>query len=408
MKITDKKIEALRLKWKLIEPQLDERSRRVWAGIEALSYGYGGIMLVHRATGMSRLTIKKGQLESQQENHLVPLHRVRAQGGGRKLKTDDYPDLVDQIEQLVQPHTKGDPMSPLRWTSKSTYRIAAELQARGYEIHHQTVGSILRKQGYSLQLNVKEKEGKQHVDRDAQFKYINDRVTNQIAGGGAAISVDTKKKELVGNYKNGGREYHSKGSSPLVNVHDFPDKELGKAAPYGVYDIKVNEGWVSVGVSSDTARFAVNTIREWWKKMGKRLYKNTPRLLITADGGGSNSSRSRLWKYELQKLANELEMIIDVSHLPPGTSKWNKIEHKMFCFITQNWRGKPLITHQAIVQLIAHTTTRSGLKIKSAIDERVYEKGVKITDAQMEEINIDKDEFHGEWNYSISPNTQHG
>lgn len=408
MKITESDIVRLRNKWLLISPQLDERSRRVWCGVEALSYGYGGVMLVHLATGMSRKTIRKGKLESQADEPSVSLDRIRAKGGGRKLKTHDHPDLVEQIERLIQPHTKGDPMNPLRWTSKSTYRIATELNKLGFEIHPGTVGSILREQGYSLQLNKKEKEGEQHIDRDAQFEFINNRVTSQIASGWAAISVDTKKKELVGNYRNGGREYHIKGNAPKVKVHDFADKELGKVAPYGVYDINVNEGWVSVGTSSDTAAFAVNTIREWWYKMGEKLYRDTPRLLITADGGGSNSSRSRLWKVELQKLAEELGMIIDVSHLPPGTSKWNKIEHKMFCFITQNWRGKPLITRQAIVQLIGNTTTKSGLKIMSALDERKYEKGIKVTDDQMEQINLVRNEFHGEWNYSIYPNTEDG
>jgi hypothetical protein len=335
----------------------------------------------------------------------VPLERVRAAGGGRKQKKEDWPDLVDQIEELVQPFTKGDPMCPLKWTSKSTYKLAEELNERGYPIHPVTVGTILKQQGYSLQLNRKEKEGGQHEDRDDQFKFINDRVTQQIALGGAALSVDTKKKELVGNFRNGGQEYHPKGDAEKVNMHDFPDKTLGKAAPYGVYDIKVNEGWVSVGVSSDTAAFAVNTIREWWYKMGREIYQGTKHLLITADGGGSNSSRSRLWKVELQKLATELGMTIEVCHLPPGTSKWNKIEHKMFCFISQNWRGKPLITVQAIVQLIAHTTTRSGLRIMSALDERTYEKGIKVSDSEMGELNLIRNEFHGDWNYSISPNT---
>ncbi len=379
----------------------------MWAGVEALAIGYGGMSAVHLATGLSRLTIAKGKAESEDKTPRVGLDRLRAKGGGRKSKTEQYPGLVDQIERLVQPHTKGDSMNPLRWTSKSTYRIAAALNEQGYVIDHETVGLILRDRGYSLQLNVKEKEGKQHVDRNAQFEFINERVTTQISSGGAAISVDTKKKELVGNFKNAGRTYAQKGAAPGVNVHDFADEELGKVAPYGIYDIDVNEGWVSVGVSSDTAAFAVNTIREWWYKMGKKFYQNTDRLLITADGGGSNSSRSRLWKLELQKLANELGMVINVSHLPPGTSKWNKIEHKMFCFISQNWRGVPLITVQAIVQLIANTTTTSGLKIMSALDERTYEKGVKVTDEEMKAINLTQCDFHGEWNYSISPNIRH-
>ena len=405
MAITQTEIDKLRRKWELVSPQLDERSRRIWAGVEALSYGYGGVQLLHLATGMSCTTIRKGRQESQRSTPAVALQRVRARGGGRRRKVDESPGLVEQIERLVQPHTKGDPMNPLRWTSKSTHRIARELaEQEGVQIHPGTVGSILKSQGYSLQLNRKEKEGGQHQDRDAQFRHINARVHAQIESGGAAISVDTKKKELVGAFKNGGREYHPKGEAPVVNVHDFVDKQRGKVAPYGVYDMEVNEGWVSVGVSSDTAAFAVNTIREWWYKMGRKRYGKTKRLLITADGGGSNSSRSRLWKIELQKLANELAMTIDVSHLPPGTSKWNRIEHKMFCFISQNWRGKPLITQQAIVQLIANTTTQSGLKIMSALDERAYQTGIKVSDAELATVNIVRDTFHGEWNYSISPN----
>ena len=362
-------------------------------------------MLVHRATGLSRSTVKRGQLENQATTPVVGLERMRAVGGGRKRKDEESPELLEQIESLIQPFIKGDPMNPLRWTSKSTYRIAEELKAKGYKIVPNTVGRILKENGYSLQLNRKEKEASgQHEDRDAQFQFINDRVVSQIESGGAAISVDTKKKELVGEFKNGGREYHLKGEAPRVNAHDFADKKLGKVAPYGVYDINVNQGWVSVGISHDTASFAVNTIREWWKEIGAKFYQGTKRLLITADGGGSNSSRSRLWKVQLQVLADELDMTIEVCHLPPGTSKWNKIEHKMFCFISQNWRGKPLITQQAIVQLIANTTTRSGLKIKSALDERIYGKGIKITDTQLEAVNLIRNDFHGEWNYIIMPN----
>lgn len=405
MKIPETDINALRRKWILLSPQLDERSKRIWAGVEATAYGYGGVMLVHRATGLSRSTVKRGQLENQATTPVVGLERMRAVGGGRKRKDEESPELLEQIESLIQPFIKGDPMNPLRWTSKSTYRIAEELKAKGYKIVPNTVGRILKENGYSLQLNRKEKEASgQHEDRDAQFQFINDRVVSQIESGGAAISVDTKKKELVGEFKNGGREYHLKGEAPRVNAHDFADKKLGKVAPYGVYDINVNQGWVSVGISHDTASFAVNTIREWWKEMGAKLYQGTKRLLITADGGGSNSSRSRLWKVQLQVLADELDMTIEVCHLPPGTSKWNKIEHKMFCFISQNWRGKPLITQQAIVQLIANTTTRSGLKIKSALDERIYEKGIKITDTQLEAVNLIRNDFHGEWNYIIMPN----
>jgi len=397
-------IAKIQKKWNLISPQLDERSRRIWCGIEADAYGYGGVMLLHLATGMSRVTIAKGSREAKEPEGQIELHRIRAKGGGRKLKTEELPGLLEQIDKLIQPFTKGDPMSPLRWTSKSTYHISEELSRQNYQVSPRTVGSILKKQGYSLQLNRKEKEGGQHEDRDAQFRFIHDRVQAQIASGQAAISVDTKKKELVGAYKNAGREYHPKGAAPQVNVHDFADKTLGKVAPYGVYDVEFNEGWVSVGVSADTASFAVNTIREWWDKMGKERYAGSERLLITADGGGSNSSRSRLFKVELQQLANELNMIIDVSHFPPGTSKWNKIEHRMFCFISKNWRGTPLLSQQAIVELIGNTTTKTGLKIQAALDERIYEKGIKITNEEFSRLNMTQNEFHGEWNYTIAPN----
>lgn len=406
MAISEEKIDRVRQKWKLVSIQLDERSRRIWAGVEAFSFGHGGVRLVHLATGMSPDTIRRGRTEARQDVPEVSLSRVRAKGGGRKLKSVEQPDLIEQIENLVQPFTKGDPENPLKWTSKSTYKISVELSNQGIKVGPKTVGHILKKQGYSLQLNRKEKEGKGHEDRDAQFQHINNRVKNQIASGNPAISVDTKKKELVGDFKNGGKEYHAKGAAPKVNTHDFPDKNLGKVAPYGVYDIDVNEGWVSVGISKDTAKFAVNTIREWWYKMGKDRYQTCNRLLITADGGGSNSSRSRLWKLELQQLANELNKTIEVCHFPPGTSKWNKIEHKMFSFISKNWRGKPLITQQAIVQLIAGTTTTSGLQIMSALDEREYETGIKVTDEQMNSIKITSNKFQGNWNYCISPNNK--
>lgn len=397
-------IAKMQKKWNLISSQLDERSRRIWCGVEAEAYGYGGVMLLHLATGMSRSTIAKGRCEARVRENQLDIQRVRAKGGGRNLKIQEWPDLLEQIDNLIQPFTKGDPMSPLRWTSKSTYRISEELGQRNYRVSPATVGSILKKQGYSLQLNRKEKEGGQHEDRDAQFQFINDRVKAQIASDQAAISVDTKKKELVGAFKNAGREYHPKGEPPQVNVHDFADKTLGKVAPYGVYDVEFNEGWVSVGVSADTASFAVNTVREWWYKMGKERYAGTERLLITADGGGSNSSRSRLFKVELQQLANELNMIIDVSHFPPGTSKWNKIEHRMFSFISKNWRGKPLLSQQAVVELIGNTTTKTGLKIQAALDERTYEKGIKVSDEELAQLNMTRNQFHGEWNYSIAPN----
>lgn len=389
-------------KWKILQPLLNERSKRVWAATEADALGYGGISLLSRVTGLRRKTISKGITEIKSEQGQTTT--IRHPGGGRKSKQQIYPDLVEQLEHLVDSHTKGDPMSPLRWTSKSTYKLAAELRSQGYKLKSRTVGRILKEQGYSLQLNRKEKEGTNHPDRDGQFRFINKQVTSFIKLGKAAISVDTKKKENIGNYKNTGVEYHKKGQAPHVKVHDFKDKKLGKVAPYGIYDIGINKGWVSVGISSDTAQFAVNSIRRWWYEMGQDLYSHTSEILITADGGGSNSSSSRLWKIELQNLSNELNKSIQVCHFPPGTSKWNKIEHKMFCFISQNWRGRPLISRQTVVQLISNTTTKSGLIIKAALDENEYKTGIKVSDDELAKVNLDKNEFHGKWNYSIHTN----
>ncbi len=400
MKSIAKVLKELQEKWIIISPLLDERSKRVWAGMEAQRIGWGGLTLLEKATGMTRKTISKGVKEIGIE---IPKNRrLRKSGGGRKSKKEVFPDLVEQLEMLVQPHTKGDPMSPLRWSSKSTYKLAEELQLSGYDVNAKTVGRLLKKQDYSLQLNRKEKEGGNHKDRDAQFKFINDKVNRFILSGKAAISVDTKKKENIGNYKNQGREYHKKGAAPEVKVHDFKDKELGKVAPYGIYDIAINKGWVSVGISSDTAQFAVNSIRSWWYKMGRPLYDHTSEILITADGGGSNSSRSRLWKVELQELANEINKTIHVCHFPPGTSKWNKIEHKMFCFITENWRGVPLISRQTVVQLIANTTTKTGLTIEAVLDKNDYQTGIKISDQELKQVKLIKESFHGEWNYLVT------
>jgi len=395
-------LEALKQKWLVMSTLLDERGKRLWTATEAQQIGWGGVSLLSEATGMMRKTISKGirELSSGVSND----GRVRNEGGGRKSKKELLPDLVDQLELLVQPHTKGDPMRALRWTSKSTYKLSAQLQSMGYEVSAKTVGRLLKEQNYSLQLNRKEKESSNHKDRDAQFKFINDKVTRFLHSGKAAISVDTKKKENIGNYKNSGREYHKKGNAPKVKVHDFKDKKLGKVAPYGIYDIAINKGWVSVGVSSDTAEFAVNSIRNWWYQMGAPLYSHTSEILITADGGGSNSSRSRLWKFWLQKLSDEINKTIHVCHFPPGTSKWNKIEHKMFCFITENWRGKPLISRQVVVQLIAHTTTKSGLTVRAVLDENEYQTGIKVSDQELEKVNLTKESFHGEWNYTISQN----
>ncbi len=402
MKISSKVQKELEQKWAIISPFLDERSKRLWVGMEAQRIGWGGLTVLEKATGMTRKTISKGIKEI--EAGVSKQERLRQAGGGRKSKKVEYPDLVEQLEILIAPHTKGDPMHPLRWSSKSTYKLAGELQSSGYDVTSKTVGRLLKEQDYSLQLNRKEKEGSNHEDRDAQFNFINDKVSRFIIAGKAAVSIDTKKKENIGNYKNGGQEYHKKGAAPEVKVHDFKDKELGKVAPYGIYDIAINKGWVSVGISSDTAEFAVNSIRSWWYKMGQPLYGHTAEILITADGGGSNSSRSRLWKVELQRLANEINKIIHVSHFPPGTSKWNKIEHKMFCFITKNWRGKPLISRQTVVQLIANTTTKTGLTIEAVLDQSEYKTGIKVSDDLLAKVNLTKENFHGEWNYSIAPN----
>jgi Rhodopirellula transposase DDE domain len=394
--------DNLKSKWGQIYPYLDERSRRIWAGVEAQQIGRGGKALVQEATGLDWKTIAKGIEEATAKTPVEP--RLRSAGGGRKSARENQPGLEQRLEELIEPHTKGDPMRPLRWTSKSTYKLSEQLKAEGFPISPSTVGSILKGMEYSLQLNRKEKEGGEHEDRDAQFEHINKEVARFHSQGKAVISVDTKKKENIGNYKNGGREYHRKGQAPEVKVHDFKDKELGKVAPYGVYDIGMNQGMVNMGISNDTAAFAVNSIRTWYHEMGQPTYEKTDAILITADCGGSNSNRCRLWKVELQKLANELRKTIHVCHLPPGTSKWNKIEHKMFCFITMNWRGKPLITHQAVIQLIGSTTTKSGLTIKAVLDENTYEKGIKINDEELQKVNFTADEFHGEWNYRIEPN----
>jgi len=397
-------VEDLTQKWDVMSPYLDERSRRIWAAVEADRLGWGGVTLVSKATGLRRKTISKGKKEI--KDPLKQGDRLRKKGGGRKGKKEVFPNLLEQLEQLVQPHTKGDPMRPLRWSSKSTYKLSEELKLKGYDVSPNTVSNMLKEEGYSLQLNRKDREGSTHKDRDAQFKFINNKVSEFILLGKAAISVDTKKKENIGNYKNGGREYHKKGGAPKVKVHDFKDKELGKVAPYGVYDIAINKGWVSVGISKDTAQFAVNSIRNWWYKMGQALYGQTKEILITADGGGSNSSRSRLWKVELQKLADEIDKTIHISHFPPGTSKWNKIEHKMFCFITQNWRGQPLISRQVVVQLIANTKTKTGLTIEAVLDENDYKTGIKVSDEQLSKVLLSRENFHGEWNYFISPNNK--
>lgn len=399
---------AIRERYKNIEWALDERLRRLYAASEAKVLGHGGISLVQKATGVARGSIKQGLKEllpSQRAEAPGDAYsrRIRRIGGGRKASVKDDPNLLSALESLVEPVTRGDPESPLRWTCKSLRQLESELQAQGYVVSHTSIGDLLKKLGYSLQGNRKTLEGGDHPDRNAQFEFINARAEDAMRNGQPVISVDTKKKELVGQFKNGGKELRPKGEPEQVKVYDFVDKDLGRANPYGVYDIANNFGWVSVGTDHDTASFAVATIRRWWFGMGRYLYPDCRELLITADGGGSNGSRVRLWKLELQKLANELGIPIRVSHFPPGTSKWNKIEHRLFSYISMNWRGKPLVSHETIVNLIAATTTRKGLKVRAELDSGQYPTGIKVTDKELETIHILREDFHGEWNYSIVP-----
>jgi hypothetical protein len=385
-----------------LDPVLDERGRRRFAAAEALTAGRGGISAASRATGIARSTIGRalGELRAGEE---IDAERVRRPGGGRKPLSETDATLIDDLRSLVEPTTRGDPQSPLLWTCKSLRKLSQGLQDMGHKIGRTLVGELLHKLDYSLQSNRKTREGSSHPDRDAQFHYINDRVKEALTAGEPAISVDTKKKELVGDFRNAGREWRPEGSPEEVRVHDFVIPELGRAVPYGVYDIAGNAGWVSVGIDHDTAAFAANAIRSWWRLMGRERYPNAGSLLITADGGGSNGSRVRLWKLELQKLADDLGVPITVCHLPPGTSKWNRIEHRLFSFITGNWRGEPLVSHKVIVQLIAATTTKTGLKVRCELDKNTYPAGIKVSDTEIEAVNITRHEFHGEWNYTVSP-----
>lgn len=395
---------TLRRKYDDLRLVLSERARRLWAATEAQALGRGGISVVMRATGMSIATIRKGIQElSAGVQSEAEARRVRRPGGGRKRLTERNPELKGRLERLLESTTRGDPQSSLRWTCKSVRRLAAELQREGYEIGHQRVAELLSELGYSLQANAKTIEGSSQPDRDAQFEHIATRVKEFQSRGQPVISVDTKKKELVGNYKNSGREWCPKGTPEKVKVHDFADPQLGKAIPYGVYDPSANSGWVSVGVDHDTAQFAVETIRQWWSQMGRERYPAATDLLITADAGGSNGSRNRLWKLSLQKLADALGIRISVCHLPPGTSKWNKIEHRLFSFITLNWRGRPLTSHEVIVNLIANTTTRKGLKIQAALDTAQYPTGIKVTNQELAQVKIIPHDFHGDWTYTIAP-----
>jgi hypothetical protein len=381
---------------------LNEQSRRRFVALEARALGHGGVSLMARISGLARSTIYHG-LSDIRHNVSAPLGCVRRKGGGRKKKTFEDPTLSVDLKGLVEAATRGDPTSPLLWTTRSLRSLVKELTKKGHEVCPTVVGDLLRGMGYSLQANRKTREGDQHIDRDAQFHYINTQAKAFLAANEPVISVDTKKKELVGNFKSNGREWRPRGTPELVNIHDFVDRKLGRAVPYGVYDITNNVGWVSVGTDHDTATFAVNAIRRWWRTMGRKRHPKANRLMITADGGGSNGYRVRLWKVELQKLADQLKLPIKVCHLPPGTSKWNKIEHRLFSFITINWRGKPLRSYRTIVQLIAATTTDTGLKVRAELDENKYPKGVKVSDAQMAALNLSRHSFHGDWNYTISP-----
>jgi hypothetical protein len=398
-------LSGIARRFKAVGGILDERSRRLVAAAESAALGRGGVSAVSRATGISRQVIRQGMAELS-EAAVHPPGRVRRAGGGRKKTVAQDPSLLRDLELLVEPVTRGDPESPLRWTCKSLRKLAEELQRMGHRTSHQLVARMLHDLGYSLQANSKTLEGTNHPDRNAQFEYLNRRVKRQIQQRQPVISVDTKKKELVGDFKNNKRELRPKGDPEKVRVHDFIIPEWGRTNPYGIYDIAQNTGWVSVGVDHDTAAFAVESIRRWWNSMGQAVYPEATRLLITADSGGSNGARVRLWKLELQKLADETGLRIAVSHLPPGTSKWNKIEHRLFSFISQNWRGKPLISHEVIVNLIAGTTTEAGLTVHSELDTDAYPPGIKVSDREVSEIDLRRDKFHGDWNYTIHPRPQ--
>lgn len=394
-------------KFQVLDRDMNERFRRRWAACEALEWGHGGISAVSRATGMSQTTIRKGIEEIQARMPIlvedVAAARVRHPGGGRRPLCATDAGLERDLRKLLEPATRGEPTRALLWTSKSTRRLCAELRKKGHTVSHMTVARMLHKLDYSLQSNRKTKEGKQNPDRDAQFEHINEMVQRFQRRRQPVISVDTKKRELIGDFKNGGREWRPKGSPEPVRVHDFRDEELGVAIPHGVYDMTQNEGWVTVGIDRDTAEFAVGSVRRWWHNMGRRVYPKAKELLITADSGGSNGSRSRLWKLCLQQMADDLGMKISVCHFPPGTSKWNKIEHRMFCHITENWRGRPLVSHGVVINLIGNTKTRTGLKLRARLDRNSYETGIKVSREEFDSIRLKPDEFHGDWNYRILP-----
>jgi hypothetical protein len=405
----EKTVEQIRRQFVSLTGVLDERSRRQWAATEVEKYGRGGLRWVCEATGMSHNTIARG-IKEIHERRQLPVEeqsvskRIRRKGGGRKLAEEKDSELLSSLRRIVEPTNRGDPMKPLCWTTLSTYRIAEELTKEGHPVSPRTVASMLQADDYRLQSNRKTQEGNQHPDRNDQFEYINRQSLGFMESGEPVVSVDAKKKELIGNYGNKGREWRPKGEPLEVKVHDFIDKELGKAIPYGVYDLQGNEGWVSVGIDHDTAEFAAEALWRWWQKMGRKRYGGVRRILILADGGGSNGSRNWLWKAALQHLANKTGLVLFVCHFPPGTSKWNKIEHKMFSYITQNWHGRPLISHEVVINLIANTTAKGGLTIKAALDNGHYETGKKVSDEELKKIKLKHAPFHGDWNYSISPN----
>ena len=400
-------LQAVQQKFELLRPLMTERLRRQWAACEAQSLGRGGLALVARATGLSRTTIWSGRRELHQRADRpeadLPPERVRAPGGGRHLIEDNDPAILDALLALVDATTRGDPQSPLRWTCKSTRNLAQELRRQGHCVSHQTVAALLHELGYSLQANRKTREGHDHPDRDAQFEYINQQVRAWQRKGQPVVSVDAKKKELIGDFRNPGREWHPRGQPEEVRAKDFPDKQLGKVIPEGVYDLGRNEGWVSVGIDHGTAEFAAQTLRRWWQEMGVPAYPRATQLLVTADAGGSNGSRSRRWKVALQGLADELGLRIAVSHFPPGTSKWNKIEHRMFCHITKNWRGRPLASRAIVVSLIGSTRTKAGLHIRAELDSNEYPTGIEVSDEEFAAVQVEEASFHGEWNYTIVP-----
>lgn len=399
-------VNAIRNKYEALKSELDEKARRLWAAAEANSIGHGGIRAVSKATGLAVSTIRIGQSEIQRSpknRKEQEARRIRRKGAGRKLIIEQDSELLEVLDLLVEPTSRGDPMSPLRWTCKSTRKLASELSAMGHVVSHTKVGQLLSGLNYSLQGTRKRMEGASHPDRNAQFEFIYNQVKDFQSRNQPVISVDTKKKELIGRFANGGKEYQPKGEPEEVETYDFPSLADGKGIPYGVYDVTNNHGWVSVGTDHDTSQFAVNTIRQWWYQMGRHVYSQAEKLLITADGGGSNGSRNRLWKYELQRFVDETQMAVTVCHFPPGTSKWNKIEHRMFSHISKNWRGRPITSHEVMVNLIANTTTEAGLTIQAALDLKEYPTGIKVSDRAMKTLTMEKNNFHGEWNYTVNP-----